>query len=58
MVDGFLQRLLMAVPSARQNSMNGSTLPGYVLGLARENGHPLQLINAFENPSSPKVTGY
>ena len=30
--------------------MNGNTLPAYVLGLVREKGHPIQLINAFEKP--------
>jgi CRISPR system Cascade subunit CasC len=34
--------------------MNAHALPGYVLGLVRENGHPLQLVNAFENPVRPK----
>lgn len=46
-VASFIRSALISVPSARKNSMNGSTLPGYVLGLARE-GHPLQLVNAFE----------
>src|SRR5439155_5919566 len=56
-VRAFLQACLMAVPSARRNSMNGSTLPGYVLGLAREKGHPLQLVNAFEEPVKSKGEG-
>jgi CRISPR system Cascade subunit CasC len=30
--------------------MNGNTVPVYVLGIVREKGHPIQLINAFENP--------
>lgn len=46
-VASFIRSALMSVPAARKNSMNGATLPGYVLGLARE-GHPLQLVNAFE----------
>ena len=29
--------------------MNASTVPSYVLGLVR-NGHPMQLVNAFESP--------
>lgn len=35
--------------------MNGHTLPVYVLGVVREKGHPIQLVNAFGNPvrSSP-----
>jgi CRISPR system Cascade subunit CasC len=56
-VNAFLRACLMAVPSARRNSMNGSTLPGYVLGLARANGHPLQLVNAFEEPVRAKTEG-
>jgi CRISPR system Cascade subunit CasC len=34
--------------------MNANTLPGYVLGLVKEKGQPLQLINAFEKPVSSK----
>ena len=34
--------------------MNAHTLPGYVLGLLKEKGQPLQLINAFERPVSSK----
>ena len=34
--------------------MNAHTLPGYVLGLVKDNGHPLQLVNAFERPISAK----
>lgn len=49
-VDTFLRATILAVPSARKNSMNANTLPGYVLGLVKETGQPLQLINAFENP--------
>lgn len=30
--------------------MNGATLPSYVLGLVKDQGQPLQLINAFETP--------
>ncbi|MGA2546248.1 MAG: type I-E CRISPR-associated protein Cas7/Cse4/CasC [Rectinemataceae bacterium] len=46
----FVESVIMAMPSARKNSMNGNTLPNYVLGVIREKGHPIQLINAFENP--------
>lgn len=48
----FLRACVLAVPSARQNSMNAHTVPGYVLGTVREKGHPLQLVNAFEKPVS------
>ena len=49
-VDTFLRAAILAVPSARKNSMNAHTFPGYVLGLVKEKGQPLQLINAFEKP--------
>ncbi len=46
----FIKATVKAIPGARKNSMNGNTLPVYVLGVVRETGHPIQLINAFENP--------
>lgn len=49
----FIEATIKAVPSARKNSMNGNTLPIYVLGIVREKGHPVQLINAFEKPVKP-----
>lgn len=49
-VGTFLRASALAVPDARKNSMNAHTLPGYVLGLVREEGQPLQLVNAFEKP--------
>jgi CRISPR system Cascade subunit CasC len=38
------------VPGARKNSMNAHTLPSYVLGIVKDKGQPLQLVNAFEKP--------
>lgn len=49
-VKTFVQATIKSIPGARKNTMNGNTLPVYVLGVVREKGHPLQLINAFENP--------
>jgi CRISPR system Cascade subunit CasC len=49
----FIEATVKAIPSARKNTMNGNTLPVYVLGVVREKGHPVQLINAFENPVRP-----
>jgi CRISPR system Cascade subunit CasC len=49
-VDAFLHAAILAVPGARKNSMNANTLPGYVFGLVKDKGQPLQLINAFEKP--------
>ncbi len=54
----FITAVLTAIPGARQNSMNGATLPIEVLGIRKENGQPLQLINAFESPIKPKGKGY
>ena len=53
-VDAFLRATIQAVPGARKTSMNAHTLPSYVLGLVKDKGHPLQLVNAFENPVRPK----
>ncbi len=49
-VETFLRAAILAVPGARMNSMNAHTLPAYVLGLFKDKGQPLQLINAFEEP--------
>jgi CRISPR system Cascade subunit CasC len=53
-VSTFIKSTLMAMPIARKNSMNGNTLPGYVICVIREKGHPIQLMNAFENPIRPE----
>jgi CRISPR system Cascade subunit CasC len=49
-VRAFVEATIKAIPSARKNTMNANTLPVYVLGVVREKGHPIQLVNAFENP--------
>jgi CRISPR system Cascade subunit CasC len=46
----FLKATLMAVPGARKNSMNAATLPFAVLGIRKDKGQPIQLVNAFESP--------
>lgn len=46
----FVRATLTAMPAARHNSMHASTLPFYVLAVVREKGHPIQLVNAFEEP--------
>ena len=53
-VKTFIEASIKAVPSARKNTMNGNTLPVYVLGVVREKGHPIQLVNAFEKPVESK----
>lgn len=49
-VRAFVEATLTAVPIARRNSMNGHVLPGFVLGIVRKEGHPVQFVNAFEKP--------
>ncbi len=53
----FVEATIKAIPSARKNTMNGNTLPVFILGVVREKGHPVQLVNAFENPL-PRGQGY
>ncbi len=55
-VRAFIEATLTAIPVARRNSMNGNVLPGYVLGIVRGQGHPLQLVNAFEKPVRANAT--
>jgi len=50
LVKNFINALLTAVPGARKNSMNAATLPFEVLGIVKEKGQPIQLVNAFETP--------
>lgn len=54
----FVEAVLKAVPRARDKSMNGGTLPSFVLGVVREKGHPVQLVNAFEEPVRCSSGGY
>lgn len=49
-VKTFIEATIKSVPGARKNTMNSNTLPVFVLGVVREKGHPVQLINAFETP--------
>lgn len=53
----FVEATIKAIPGARKNSMNGNTFPNHVFGVVREKGHPVQLVNAFENPLRPD-SGY
>lgn len=57
-IRAFVEATLMSVPGARRNSMNGNTLPAYVLGIVRGKGHPVQLVNAFEKPIAKGQSGY
>ena len=49
-VKTFVKAVIEAVPVARRNSQNGDVRPKYVLCVIREKGHPVQLVNAFEEP--------
>jgi CRISPR system Cascade subunit CasC len=53
-VKAFVKATLQAIPIARKNSMNGNVPPSYVLCVLRDNGHPIQLVNAFEEPIQSK----
>ena len=53
-LETFLRAAVLAVPGARKNSMNAHTLPSYVFGLVKDQGQPLQLVNAFEKPIRSK----
>jgi len=54
----FVEATIKAIPTAHKNTINGNTMPTYVLSVIREKGHPIQLINAFENPVRPSLNGY
>jgi CRISPR system Cascade subunit CasC len=56
-VETFLRAAILAVPSARKNSMFAFNPPAYVLGLKR-NGQPLSLVNAFEKPVKKSRGGF
>jgi CRISPR system Cascade subunit CasC len=53
-VDAFLRAVVLAVPPARHNAMNAHTGPAYVVGIYRQAGQPMQLVNAFESPVSSR----
>lgn len=57
-VKTFIEASVKAIPSARKATMNGNTIPEYVLGIVREKGHPIQLVNAFESPVRPSMKGF
>ena len=56
-LDTFIRAALVAVPGARKNSMNAATLPAAVLGVRKDRGQPVQLINAFESPVKANGAG-
>lgn len=54
----FIRAALVSVPGARKNSMNAGTLPYEVLGIRKNQGQPLQLVNAFEKPVPSTKSGF
>ena len=54
----FIRSALTSVPGARKNSMNAGTRPHEVLGIRKESGQPLQLVNAFEEPVPARGQGF
>lgn len=56
-VRAFLRAVLLAVPTAKQNSFNGHALPEFALGVV-SSGQPFQLANAFEAPVQPRGEGW
>ena len=53
-VKAFCEATILAVPHARETTMNAATLPGYAKIVCRDKGSPLQVINAFEKGISSK----
>lgn len=49
-VDAFIRATLLAIPTARHASMNAHNPPAYALGIYKDHGQPMQLVNAFEKP--------
>ena len=56
-LDAFVRATVLAVPTARKNSMFGFTPPAYVLGV-RRTGQPISLVNAFERPVRAGSEGF
>ncbi len=53
-LQGFVEASVKAVPSGKQNSMAAQNPPSYVRVVLREDGFPWSLVNAFQDPVSPK----
>ena len=52
-IEAFIWASVLAIPSGKQNSMAAQNLPSLVLAVAREQGAPWSLANAFEEPVRP-----
>lgn len=49
----FVRASVLAIPTGKQNSMAAHNPPSFVLAIARRNGTPVSLANAFCNPVRP-----
>jgi CRISPR system Cascade subunit CasC len=49
-IESFIRAFTLAVPGAKQNSHAAQCLPSFGLLVARENGAPISLANAFAEP--------
>jgi CRISPR system Cascade subunit CasC len=52
-VDAFVRAFMTAVPTGKQNTFAAHNFPSYALAIAREEGQPVSLANAFLKPARP-----
>jgi len=52
-VGAYLRASVLAIPTGKQNSMAAHNPPSFVLAIARQNGAPVSLANAFCKPVRP-----
>lgn len=53
-IKAFLEAMVYAIPSGKQNSFAAQNLPSFGLFVRRQGGVPLSLANAFSKPVQPK----
>lgn len=53
-IEAFLQALVYAIPTGKQNSFAAQNLPSFGLFVRRQGGVPISLANAFAKPVKPK----
>lgn len=52
-VNAFVRAFMTAVPTGKQNTFAAHNFPSYALAIAREEGQPVSLANAFLKPARP-----
>ena len=57
-VEAFLRAVAAAIPSGKQNSTAPQTPPFFALAVVHEEGMPMSLVNAFEQPARPYRNGH